>query len=52
MTDGQDFLMRLQKKRSKGDVGRMIWQLGWYIGQLQAALNIEHLRFRVKVLTF
>jgi glycosyltransferase involved in cell wall biosynthesis len=28
-------LSRLPKRRTKGDIGAMIWQLGWQIGQLK-----------------
>jgi glycosyltransferase involved in cell wall biosynthesis len=39
MTGRQDLLLRLPRKRSKGDIGRIIWQLGWHIGLLEGSIK-------------
>ena len=39
LTNQPSLLQHLPKFRSKGDIGIMVWRLGWLIGQLQGSIQ-------------
>jgi hypothetical protein len=39
LTDQTGLLRHLPKYRSRGDIGVMLWRLGWLIGQLQGSIK-------------